>query len=232
MITKFTRKEFGLAMGARKNVVSNWINRSGKIIVGSDNKIDVSDPLNKAWIEQCEAEGRFDFDPRRIFDLNENKELVVKKTPPPPKKKAVEETPEEPAPLTSEENKKVSLIERKRKAELKKTELTNKNLAKQIDLNDLKIQKQKGALIPFDAAKGLLLFVVESFVSTYIQGVESQLNVLIQRFGGSATEHGELRSELIDVITDLKKEAITNAEEGLDNIADEYAEVRGRGERK
>jgi len=224
MITRFTRKEFGLAMNARKNVVSNWINRSGKIIVGDDNKIDVSEPHNKAWIEQCEAEGRFTFDPRRIFDLNENKELVVKKTPPTSKadtnKKAEKKEPEQKGLTTLQ------------KANLEKVKLTNKNLAKQIELNELKIQKQKGALIPFDAVKGLLLFVVESFVSTYIQGVESQLNVLIQRFGGSATEHGELRSELIDVINELKKEAISNSIDGLDSIAEEYAEVRGRGESK
>jgi hypothetical protein len=220
-----TTAEMARAFDVSNAQVSVWKSR-GNLHPNSEGNFDLEFPLNKLHIEKIVAKGKKTFDLGRLYKVKKAPEVVVESekvapTTPIPEQKVKKEKPTTSKEFTTLQN-----------ANLKKVQLSNKNLEKQIELNELKIQKQKGALIPADAAKSLLLFTVENFHSTYIQGVESLLNVFAQRFGASITDHGELRTDLIELINAQKTEGINNTIDGIESISEEYSEVRSRGEKK
>jgi hypothetical protein len=112
-----------------------------------------------------------------------------------------------------------------KKANLEKT-------LKAIKLDQLKIEKQEGRLIPFDAVQNFFLFVVETITKTFSQESKSIANIMVNRLGGERKHLIEIQKDLSIKLEELKEQSIKEALAGLDNIVDEYKEVRSRGEKK
>ena len=137
----------------------------------------------------------------------------------------LEQKPVEVTVNEAKANKTAEYYEKKRELELE--EKRNK-----IKLDKLKIEKMEGKLIPFDEAMKVFLFAAETFKSTYQQEADAITNIYIKILGGSTDDFSDIKKSLISKINDIQKLTKENLIHGLENIREEYREVRGRGERK
>ena len=223
----FTISEFTKALSISKSTVSSWINRDRKIVIDSDRKIDIDNPVNKIQLLALKAKGK-------VFDFNKiyNEDKPIKgnsndntKTP------IIPDLSEEYSEVTSEE---VADIYEMSTEELYKEKLKLEviRLKNQDKLDTLKIHKIEGALIPLDAVIHLFTNALSTYHTSYKRGIDSLLNEFKTRLEMSHDDTVLLKQSLhsaLGVIQDSAKEKLTK---GAEKVVDDYTEVRGRGERR
>jgi hypothetical protein len=116
--------------------------------------------------------------------------------------------------------------------EIKKRQLDIDRLKKTIRLDEIRVAKAEGSLIPYDAAQNLFMYAVETFRTSYMQEVKSLANLFVQKLGGSQRHFVEIQKEIGLIVEASHKEARENVITGLQGIVNEYKEVRNRGEKK
>jgi len=191
--------------------------QNGKLIPNEKEKrIDIEMSFNKLWIESQMRSGK-SFDLNRIF----TKEIVKK-----------EEDKEESLKSSYiKETTDTTNFDELRNVEFKQKVATLKKTVKSIKLDDLKIKKLEGALIPFDAVEMVFIYSSELFRNTYLQEIDGLANIYIERLGGTHNQFIELKKELTDKVNEIHALVKENLLNGLDGIVDEYKEIRSRGER-
>lgn len=243
----FKTAELAAALGMQNASISMAL-KNGKLIRGEDKTYDLELPENKEWVNEMIVRGKV-FDISKAYEKEnrvktrkakqeankKDKEIIqaVKKIKnkkvaakiAPVKKVKPKAEPEQLTIPTPAETKDDNYYKKKRALELRKV----KN---QVILDELKIQKIKGLLIPYDAVKTVFLFAAETFRSTYLQEVDALSNVFIKRLGGTHDNFVELQKALQEKINDIQKQVKDDLLQGLSGIQAEYKEVRGRGERK
>ena len=215
--------ELAKALGLTNASISMAIKNKTLIPEENQKRIDINSQINKLWIERQIASGR-DFDLNNIFKKTNDY-----------KQKLKEENKEQNSNQTSELNnskKRTITVDDIRKIELKKKIAELKRTENAVILDQLKIEKQEGRLIPFDAVQNFFLFVVETFSKTFSQESKSIANIMVNRLGGERKHLIEIQKDLSIKLEELKEQSIKDALSGLDNIVDEYKEVRSRGEKK
>jgi len=191
-------------------------NKLISIIKDDKNLIDIENPVNKLWIEfYCEKNNKT-FDINRVFN-------------PAKKEKKTEKNDKE---IELEDNIIIKKSVNGQGIQLEKTKLEIKRLKNQDKLDQLKIQKMKGVLIPFTAASDVFMFAIESYRTTFLQGVKSISNVFAQRLGANHSQFVEIQEKLSESVKFITEEAKANIITGLENVVKEYQEVRSRGEKK
>lgn len=232
--------ELARALGISNASVTMAI-KNGTLIKNKNEKtINIDATINKLWIEHQIIKGRT-FDINRIYikkpiikDISLKKEVIQKtktktKTESKIKNKKKSNTVEELKILEEDGE---GILVRIRKVELKQKEATLKKTGKDILLAELKIQKQQGQLIPFDAAKSVFLYAIESMRNIYLQETRGVANIFVQITGADHNKFIQLQKDLSEKIEDIQKSVKDELIINLDKIVEEYKEVRGRGESK
>lgn len=218
----YTFSQVANALDLTQANVNMWIKRGQMIpcIVDGKRMIDIDNPTNKLWLKKQEE------DNDRVFDLNKafKKPSEVKKQT----RKAKQKT-EIPITIDPEAEKEVGEL-RNIQLEIKKAQL--ERAKKSIELDEIKIAKQLGQLLPTDAVKSFFLFVVETFSKSHIQEAKTIAELTLSRFSASQEERIEVQKELNLKFRELKADSVELVEKGIDQIVEEYQETRSRGESK
>ena len=199
-------------------IISMAVKRNKLLPTIEDDKklIDIENPVNKLWIDiYCEKNNKT-FDINRVFNSKkpEKKEEKISKE------------------IEQEDNIIIKKSTNNYGIALEKTKLEIKRLKNQDKLDRLKIQKMKGELIPFNAASDVFMFAIESYRTTFLQGVKSISNVFAQRLGANHSQFVEIQEKLSEAVKLITEEAKITVQNGLENVVKEYQEVRSRGESK
>ena len=102
----------------------------------------------------------------------------------------------------------------------------------QIRLNQIKEDKYRGDLMPTDAVANLFNFSIETVRTTYQQEVRSIAEIYRQKMELSHADFVEIQKDLTISVNNITKILKQNLMVGIDDIVNEYKEVRGRGEAK
>lgn len=214
------RSQLAKALGVTNASISMAI-KNGMLVSNDDKTIDIEKNVNKIWIEKQIAKGKT-FDINRIFGsekVSSNNENDID------------------SPVETEEKKNIASKKNKSLDELRDIELRIKKenllkLQKTNRLNELEIEKKEGRLVPLDTIKSFFLFVIETFTKTYTQESKSLANIMVNRLGGEKKHLIEIQKDLGQKLEQIKEQSVKEVINGLDNIVDEYSEVRSRGEKK
>ena len=195
-------------------------------VVEGRKMIDITNPHNKLWLKKQEEMGKY-MDLNAVFKKPKEvrqQRIAAKKTN--GAAKALE-TPQAVYDPKLSEN-----LDSLREVQLEIKKATLEKTIKAIALDEIKIAKQLGQLIPFDAAKGFFLHVVESFTKSFDQESKVIADLMLARFGADQNEFIEVKRDLSKRLVEIKKDTVRLLTKGLDQIAEEYSETRSRGESK
>lgn len=230
--------ELSKALGISMAYINVNIKR-GKIVIGSDGRINLQDKTNKQFIDYQIANGKT-FDINNIYIKNDKSKLdksnndksktkqiqtnvEIKSTTIKPKQNKKEQNNN--STDTDQINKFQNLAEQKFKLEVNKLRLD-------CELKELQKYKIEGSLIPVDAAKNIFLWSIDTFHQTYCQEVQTLANVYVQILGADSKKFANIIKELNQSLIKIKEDAKQNLLIGVAGIVEEYQEVRGRGEKK
>ena len=149
------------ALDLTRAYITMAVKRGNLVVDGEKKIIDIDEPINRLWIEKKDKNNKIYKDDPPIIEepVKEEKNNDLK-----PKDKSKNDILEE-----------IRLLELgQKKATLEKTQSA-------IKLDEIKIKKQEGALIPYYAVKTVFLYSVETFRNTYLQEVNSLANIFIER---------------------------------------------------
>lgn len=102
---------------------------------------------------------------------------------------------------------------------------------RQEELARLRIQKQRGILIPTALVKVVFKQHSQSILVEFKNSVDSILTILRKRKNLDANEVAEIRGELQQAINDSVGKSISRSQKSISNIVNEYAEKKEVGER-
>lgn len=207
---KFGFAEFARVMGMANASISMAIKNKVLIPEANEKLIDVDREVNRNWINKQIENGRT-FDLNRIYEKTIN---IVKIEP----KQQINQEPKETLP-------KNDLYTKKLEAEINRTESAAK-------LNEIKIRKLEGQLIPYEASERVFLWAFEQFKKTLEQNAESIANIYIKILEGTQDQMVDIRNRLLDSINENFNQGIEYIKAGLENVVNEYMEERGKGEKK
>jgi hypothetical protein len=219
IIKCFTQTQLANALDIPQGIIAMAVKRGNLFKEGKT--INIDKEINKLWLERQIAQGKT-FNINRIYQKPDK--TIIKETykkeevNAPSTKKTTEKTPTE----------KNGLVE----LEIRKKELDIDRLQKTIRLDEIRIHKLEGQLLPYDSTANIFLYAVETFRASFLQEVKSIANIFVQRLGGEQKHFIELQKELSLKIEEIQAQAKEDIISGLEGIVDEYKEVRSRGERK
>jgi hypothetical protein len=223
----FTKSDFAKAMGCARNTLSNWIKRK-HLEVMPNGKINTKSDKNLLFITQKKIEGKYVFEFSNIF-------TKAKK----PTKKKIIIDPEKIIEQKAKPNKGFSepdfsnineSVEDAINLDKQKKLLDIERVKKQIELDELKIQKQKGELVPFDAVKDLIHRLVSINRAMQLQGVDRIIDIYISTFGGTLKDYSTIRKKTTSVVNDSCDNAIKSTILDLESLVEGIIEKRERGE--
>ncbi len=223
-----TRSEFAERCGLPKKTARAYISQNikrGKIIPTSDGKlIDDTIPQNIEFLQK---------------EIEKNSAKVLEKEPKAPILRMIRPDPDfskiqddiEDLDLSADEqdeidsNTPLSALDKKYKlALLKKVKVDTR-------INEHKEAKLKGDVIPIDLARIIVAQLSQSFVTEFKNTAEDILTLFSKRKQMNTNEIAEIRGGLIECINSGAESAVKLAQQGISNIADEYAIKRSPGER-
>lgn len=218
----FSKKDFAELCFTNTSDLSNYIRRGHVVYDEEKETIDSSDAKNAAFIVK-----------RKQLQIQKTAKSVVipgadadelnSRTA----KKKTEVTPKFDFPPEMLHSVKVSAeTDTKIKAAtLEKTE-------NEIRLQQMKIEKQKGELIPTQLVKDLIAQHSKSITVSFRNGAENFLMDITKKAGLTIEQVAELRGKLVEIINIAVNDSIDTSISGLENIVEEYTQQRGVGEKQ
>jgi hypothetical protein len=207
---KLTPPEFAKCWGRKSKDVHTYKAR-GFIKFDKNKYIDLDDPINEKFVQKLQAKGQFDLTKR-----NQEPVRTVKS-------KSTGDNGHDKKETVSVDND--SLEAQKIRAEIENKKARTKS-------EQLRIQKLEGNLIPIQEVETLFIYAIESFQSHYEQEIESILNTMSGNMDISHERYVELRKDIKAMLTNLYNETRRDLLNGVKNLAEQYSEVRGKGEKK
>ena len=219
-----TRKEFCYKCGVSSSNLTNYIKR-GKVAKSGDYFDDSTEP-NKSFIA-----GRIKLQAEK--QAAEPAPKRQKPIPPTPPDLNNGDAPESPPPnIESDETTSskpyedlASLTEEKMRVDIERIKSVEQ-------LNQLKIQKQQGDLIPTELVKPLIAQLSMSLSSAFKQAGDNLIVEFTHKKKLGNAETAELRERLTFVINSAIKEAVSEAKRGTNRIASDFSATRSVGERE
>lgn len=211
----YTKKDFAKLCFRKPNDLSNNIKRA-KVVVEDSGMIDSDHAVNAAFIKISQEKAK----------LNDAPDVVIHKV------ESTKTGSTKPKPVQQQEENDsegmpdyITLTKQEKYRKVKK-------LDSEITLNDLKIEKQRGELIPTDLITNVTVMLAESIRIAHTDSVENEITVIAQNLGLSGVELADLRTRLTKVINTATDTAINVAKKSIKNIVLEYSDIKGVGERE
>jgi len=221
-----SRKEFASKCGVSSSNLTNYIKR--KKCVQSGDFFDDSIEPNKSFLAA-----------RKM--LLETKKKQGKKGELPkrePFKAPPKPIPEPPKGLPFDEDDEDETTPPKREAFDPNDDLASEKMRADIlriksveALNQLKIRKQQGELIPTDLVKPLISQLSMSLSSAFKSAGDIMITEISHKKKLSNADAADLRKRLTDVVNVAVKEAVSETKKGTRRLAESFAEARGVGEK-
>jgi len=206
---KLTVSQFAKCWGKTPQHVNTYVNR-GKLVKGYDKKIHIDNPVNKLFINERLAKGET-FDLMRInSDSATLKRSNVSRMD-----------------IDTLENKSKS-FEQFKELELEKKLTEIERIKSQVELNNIKIKKSQGELIPFEEAKFILIRSISEFENSYKAIAESILNIANNSGGNYHSSLKEIHEEIGQASNEAKQTLLKEVE----NLAAECSELLERGQKR
>lgn len=202
-----TKSQFARAWGRTPAAVSMALNRNQLKPTGK--KIDISEPINDAFISKLKAKGSWD-----LSAINDKTQQKESNTLLPTSQ-----------PSQAEMNELYQLEIDIKKAELeRKQSVTTLNRQKEARLNS--------ELMPVGVGKDLLQFILNSVKGQYTNHADGFLQMLKQRYDIEHTEYVELKKNFDASLNEAFQDAIKEIYKGADQAAEEIANNAKRTEKR
>lgn len=250
-----TRKEFAEDCKTTVAVITTNINRGHiNTVVGDKKKIDDANPLNLAFKRNYinlnrakqKSPSELKIAPKKVISDSEKKKAFVQAETFKDAIKIVQDD----LGLSDEEIEQIytepESIEQTKARESQNEEdddvldyKTRKIIAdallaeRKAELAQLAVDKQSGNLMPVDLVDALFTANIQDIFKTFENETVNLASIYCDVLAGGNREMlaeiiSELRTRLTEVITRIKE----SSQSQMENIIDEYAEVRSRGEKK
>mgnify|MGYP003627244667 FL=1 len=227
-----TKKEFSFKAGMTVSNLGNYIKRH-KIAMSGEYIDDTIEPNKSFLVERALHNAQKKLAEQKAQG-RQGKMPPLKKLPPEPEPKpndppnigAAPKQKEQPAPDFSSNG------------EASGADLTVEKLRVDIEriksveqLNQIKIMKQQGELIPTSLVTPLIAQLSMAISSSFKNATETMIVEFGHRKKMSATDVAELRERLTYSINETVKSAIQEAKQGTKQLSEEFKLTRGVGER-
>lgn len=221
-----SKKEFAKLCGVRTGDLSNYIKR-GKVVLSGE-YIDDTNEVNAAFIEK--RTGR---PPKTTTSISPPPKITApekresKKQPPKPSNEEELVIPDSDIeidalsislpPALLDKIDKITAIQKK---------------AKEIAILELREQKIRGEVVPTEVVKSLFIQFSKGMMTAFQQAADAVITEVSHKKKLSSKDEASLRGKLITITNKYATEGRENSKKGIENIVNEYAEKRGRGEKK
>jgi len=221
----YDKKEFAELCKVNTRYLSVQISR-GKVILDKHDKIDTENSVNKFYVEKIY--GRMDLVPKKPF-------TAAKPAKPIAKVLSDEEDQEddEDVELTMED----LLADPNRKnldyPELERIYkfLQGKKIEKDIEKNQLEIEKKKGIVVPSELIKPVFLQHNQFIVTEFKNAADEVIRIISKKKSLSVNEQAEIRGELVKTINESINKATLASIKNVTNLITDFSDKRGVGER-
>lgn len=100
----------------------------------------------------------------------------------------------------------------------------------EIELNKLKLEKQRGEVIPTELVRNVITVLAKTNLSSFKNATESVLTVISAKYKISGEDMAMFRSQIISSTNEANKEAAVSAKKMVKNIVEEYTKKKAVGE--
>lgn len=224
-----TALEFSELCNVPRTSFASYENR-GKIIAsgsGKDKKYDTDDEKNKAFIQRMSSKGMQAVEVNNL--LNHIAKVPVRKEPPPKRKKGLD-FEEDPGDASSYELDSSGVPEYHVSEKILKFRDVQKRES-EIELNSLKIMKQRGEVVPAMLIHPIFLQHNQYIINEFKNSIDETLRLFAKMKDLSAEESAQLKGIMIERVNDAMKTAATNTAASVKSIIDDYTSKRAAGER-
>lgn len=222
-----SKKEFSDLCGIPTNALAVYVKR--KKVVLSGEFVDDTLPKNKAFLKKKSVAKKRKSVATDSKPKTESKKQNSNNLPknPAPNLPVYKKDPPEPKPqITDPEPDSTFLLEQE------KLTLQNTQLERANEIAQIKIEKLRGDVIPTDIVKNTFMQHFKSITTSFHQGADNVLIKIAQKYDLSRQEVANYRGELISIINDCVKDAVEESKKSIQNIVNEYSQVKGVGERE
>lgn len=181
----------------------------GKIIKGTDGKIDTDNAVNRLFLDKKKAQ-----------NINKPNPVVAQNDVSKTRK-----TVERPTGLTAQQKQYADIDLRTRIAAAETKE-------REAELKRLQLEKLAGNLLPVDQVEKIIVVNVQAILKNFRSERDNMALVMVERFGGSRKDLVEITTALDKIMDVVISKAEKDANYELDIAVSQYQEVRSRGERK
>ena len=209
----YTVKEFAALTGKTPKDIHTYAGR-GKV-VKTDKKIDTSDDINALFLEKYGV------------DVVESVPEVVVKTEKPPKWATVKRETVKPEPPTKEQKEKQAQSKKMVAADLEIKNLNIRKKKSEIELEELRVKRLQGALMPKDQVLEITSTHFNSLTATYKAGLDEMLDTLITRKVIDRKEAIELKKVEVEIINKAIDDAIELTNADIEKLSKAQAQNRG-----
>lgn len=234
-----SRQEFADICGVDIKYLNVYISRKKVATVITDKSlIDTENPLNVIWkknlkknekekVEKQRAE-------KRVKKQQLNNDPVIEKT--------IQETYQEVVEVYTKPETPTQRKKREKQNE-DDEELVSWDLRKKIadtlkaeraaELEEMKVQKMQGNLMPVDLVKQILKMNIQHILKTFENDLVNIASVYCDILAeGDRAKLSELIKKMRISLTDTIRKTESNAAQEIENVIEDYAEARSRGERR
>lgn len=201
-----SKKEFAEECSMRTKDLAVYISR-GKVIVDDDGDIDTKNPINAQF--------------------RESKQM---------KKEPVKADPVQKTASSPSNNSSKSLfpthLNTYSELEVEKKKKDIEKITEEIAILKVKKDKLHGIVIPTDMVKVIFAQHTKSILVEFNNSLDKILTRISKRKGLTNDEQAEIRKELNEEINTAVDAAIEESKKGIKSIIEQFAEKRGKGERK
>jgi len=205
----FSRIEYANECGVSKAYISVNVKRH-KVVLDENGMVNTANPFNADFLEK-----RKNVVPKEIkVSTNKQKKKLPKK-------------------VVVHEDQAISEVDLARyNLERHAKELDIKIKEQKVVENDLKIAKLRGDVIPADLVNIVFAQHFRNVTTSFHNAADNFIAVIVAKLEGKKDEVAFIRGELIGVVNEAVKDSIAESKLSIKNIANEYADKRGKGESK
>ncbi len=202
---KLTPGQFAKSIGRSPQWVSMYVKR-GKLKKDEDGYINLEEPQNKLWLQSWTAKGNT-FD---IVPTNGSKSEANQTT----------EHRLEAQPVSN-----YSLDAEKKQSEINHIRARTRN-------EEIKYRKHSQNLISKEEAEAVFKYAANVFYDSYRRNIGRILSCITDKIEVSEDSYLDTKSTVESALKEIHSETRKELLDGLKNLADQYSEVRQRGEHK
>ncbi len=202
-----TRQEFADKYDVNVRSLSVYVKRHKLIERADGGGIDTDDPINALFISKHKARPKREGEPVAIAD-----------TP-------ASEVKKQPGKKGENKSKKDEEQSRNRfDIETKKKQMEISRIESAIAIEELKMRKLKGQMIPTDMVRQLFQRHFKSVTNSFKNGVDKLIVEFSKRSKMSLNDIAELRASMIQVINESVNEGIAESKADVRNLAAEHSQ--------